>query len=382
MQKKQKIRIAYVLRTEVRAGVEEHVLSLLQRLDTRRFQTYLVAPPKLIAAYGTDMNKTNTIVFPLKIKHYFDFNGMIKFFRFLKKNRIDIVNTHMFFTSFYYTPIAKLARVPITIETSHGVEKWRAEKGIIKRTSFIIDRTFSHFQRRILAVSHACKKDLIEIKGISPSKIVVIQNGRDLDNFKPIGRKDVADLRRGYGISEDEFIFGVLARLDFQKGHKYLLDAVAILVKVHQNFKVLFIGDGPLRNILQRRTRELGVEKFIVFTGFKKDVQRHLAMIDVMVLPSLYEGLPLGVIEAAAMERPVIATSVDGTPEAIIHGKTGLLVEPRNCQALFEAMKFALENKEVMAEMGRRGREFALEHFTLERQIKETESLYEALVNK
>jgi len=375
-----KIRIAYVLCAEERGGVEEHVLSIVRQIDRSRFLPFVVAPPKLLELFGKDLTETETTVLPLKLNGFFDVTGRLNFISFLRKNRIKIVNTHMFIASISFSPLARLAGVPVLLETSHGVEKWRLEKGVIKRNSFIIDRFYSMMQSRILAVSHACREDLVNIKGIPREKISVVQNGRDLSSFTPLPTERRLALRAQYGLTEGDFVFGVMARLDFQKGHIYLFEAVRQLIARRTDFKLLVIGDGVLRDELRHKVLESEIQSQVIFTGFQRDLPGYQAILDVHVLPSLFEGLPLGLIEASAMERPVIATSVDGTPEVIIDGKTGILVPPRDPEKLAQAMEYALNNKSEMVAMGKRGRIYVLEHFTLDRQINETESLYESLI--
>lgn len=375
-----KIRIAYVLCAEERGGVEEHVLSLVRDIDRSRFLPYVVAPPKLFDLFGKDLADTDATVLPLKLQGLFDIAGRFDFISFLRKHRIQIVNTHMFIASISFSPLARLAGVPVLIETSHGVEKWRLEKGFVKRNSFVVDRLISMLQTRILAVSHACSRDLVEIKGIPPKKIVVVQNGRDLSNFSPLLPERRKALRALYGLSDEDYVFGVMARLDFQKGHVYLFEAITLLLKKRKDFKVLVIGDGILREDLRQKVMELGIEAHVIFTGFQKDLPGYHGVLDVHVLPSLFEGLPLGLIEASAMERPVIATEVDGSPEVIVKNETGILVPPRNPAKLADALEYALNNKDAMVAMGKKGRTFALEHFTLERQVRESEDLYSSLV--
>jgi len=370
------IRIAYVLRAEERGGVEEHVLSIVKSIDCDRFKPYVVASVKLLELMGEELASAGADILPLKITGFADLKGMRAFYRFLRQNHIDIVNTHMFIASLYYSPIAWLAQVPVLLETSHGVEKWRLSKGFLKRHSFIVDRMVSCLQSRILAVSHACRNDLIKIKKIPAKKITVVQNGRDLKSFTPLAPERRHDLRKRWGLRDDDFVFGVMARLDFQKGHDYLFEAVRFVLQRRQDFKLLIIGDGVLRDQLMRRMFDLSIQDHVLFTGFQSDIQGYHGILDVNILPSLYEGLPLGLIEASAMECPVIATHVDGTPEVILDGQTGILVPPHDPQSLADAMLYALEHKEKLIQMGKNGRKFVKKHFNLERQIVETEALY------
>ena len=375
-----KIRIAYVLVTEVRAGVEEHVLSLLAHLNRDKFEPFLVAPPCLVEAFGKDLTELNVTTLPLRVNGLADIKGRVRFWRFLRKHKIDIVNTHMFLASFRFTPLALLARVPVRLETCHLIEKWRLEKGWIKRNSFVVDRWYAKMQSAILAVSHACKRELVDIKGIRPDNIFVVQNGRSLEMFDPLQTGDARQrLRKHYGFSDDELVFGVMARLELQKGHEYLLEAVAKIADRRQGFRVLLVGDGARREELKSLATRLGIGNRVIFAGFQSDVAGHYAAMDVKVLPSLYEGLPLCVIEAMAMEKPVIATEVDGTPEVVQHKVNGLLVPAKDAAALSEALEYALDHRAEFLAMGREGRQRVTERFSLATQVKETEILYERL---
>ncbi|MBU1568070.1 MAG: glycosyltransferase family 4 protein [Proteobacteria bacterium] len=355
----------------------------MKGIDKSRFQAFIVAPAKLLKSLQQDLEPGEAELLPLWISCIWDWQEMLRFFRFLRKNRIQIVNTHMFIATFYYAPIARLAGVPLVLETTHLMEKWRLGKGFFRRNSFLLDRVFYLLLDKVLAVSNSCKRDLIAMRGISADKIVVIQNGRDLEKFQPkINTQRGIELRKKYNYDTEDFIFGVLARLNHQKGHKYLLQAIKILQDRGVSIKVIFVGDGELKESLLAQCNALGIGDQIVFAGFQKDMPAYFAMIDVMVLPSLYEGLPLCAIEALAMERPAIATAVDGTPEIVIPDKTGILVAAKDGKVLAEAIVYALKNQETMRQLGRNGRTFVLEKFSLQRQVNETEALYDKLCFK
>lgn len=374
-----KIRIAYVLPTEVRGGVEEHVLSLVKEIDKEKFSPYIVAPACLLESLKQDLDPGEAVLLPLRISSLIDLREMMRFIHFLRHHHIHIVNTHMFIATFYYAPLARLARVPIVMETTHLMEKWRLGKGFIKRHSFLIDRVFYLLLDRAIAVSHACKKDLMKMKRIPDAKVTVVQNGRDLANFRPISNGRRTDLRMRYGYEQDDYVFGVFARLNHQKGHRYFLEAVKILKDRGVSVKSIFVGGGELNDSLMQQCKELDIEEQIVFAGAQKDMPGFFSMIDCLVLPSLYEGLPLCVIEALAMAKPVIATAVDGTPEIVIHDKTGLLIESQDPEGLAKALDYAQTNRELMDKMADAGRQFVVDNFSLKRQVQQTEFLYEEL---
>lgn len=379
------IRIAYVLNSFIRAGVEEHVLSLLRNVNRDRFRPFLFAPPRLIAAFGNDLNDLDVQVVPLHIRGLWDMASMYRFWRLIRQHAITIINTHMFQASFYYTPLALAARAPVRLETAHLLESWRLERWprCIRRASFAVDRSIARMQHAFLAVSDSCKRNLIEVKGIPADKITVIANGRDLNGFtRQAGQSRRNDIRQRLGIAPSEFVFGTMARLEKQKNHEFLLRAVSRLAASRNGFRVVLVGDGASRPSLQDLASRLEIAHLVTFAGFQADVVGHYAAFDVHVLPSLYEGLPLALIEALAMETPIIATDVDGNNEVVRHGDNGLLVPLGDIDALCNALAYAIDNREVIGEMARHGRQHVTELFSLERQVRDTELLYERLLRK
>jgi glycosyltransferase involved in cell wall biosynthesis len=140
--------------------------------------------------------------------------------------------------------------------------------------------------------------------------------------------------------------------------------------------RLLVVGDGRLRATLERRVKELGIAHSVLFAGFRADVPRVLDAVDVLVLPSLYEGMPLTAIEASAMAKPVVATAVDGTPEVIREGRTGRLVPPRDPAALSRALGALLRDPAGAQRLGCAGRDFVLARFELTRQVDATARVY------
>ena len=170
-----------------------------------------------------------------------------------------------------------------------------------------------------------------------------------------------------------------MARLDDQKGHRHLIDALAILAPRRPNLVTLLAGEGPLEQSLRAQCAALGLDHRVRFLGYRRDVPELLEAADIVVLPSLYEGLPLVAIEALAAGRPMVATEVDGTPEVVIHEKTGLLAPPANPAALAAAIERLLDNPALASRLASEGRKFVGENFALQRQIEQTVALYSEL---
>jgi glycosyltransferase involved in cell wall biosynthesis len=183
-------------------------------------------------------------------------------------------------------------------------------------------------------------------------------------------------LRQHWGIPDNVPVLGVVGRLEAQKGHRFLVEALPQVLAEFPDACVLLVGEGSLRPALEAQASTLGIRDRLIFAGFQHDVSVYLNAMDVVVLPSLYEGMPLAAIEAAAMAKPMVATSVDGTTEVIQHGSTGLLVPPAAPGPLARAILTLLQQPELARQYGQAARRQALHRFDLRRQVGETERLY------
>jgi glycosyltransferase involved in cell wall biosynthesis len=368
--------IVHLLTGKVRAGVEEHSLSLLARLREFGFQPWLAAPPALLRAMDSDLETAGVERLSLEFSSPLDLAAGARLARFVRRRRVALLHTHSFAASLAGAAVARMAGVGAVLETCHGPEVWRMGRRL--RGSFWIDRQVGRLVDLFIAVSHAAARHLIERKRVSQSKVRVIHNGRDFSRYRPLGAETRARIRAALGIGAGPALLAV-ARLDEQKGHRYLLDAAARLSARWPELVVLLAGEGPLEAALRGQSARLGIERRVRFLGYRADVPELLHAADVVVLPSLYEGLPLVAIETLAAARPLVATAVDGTPEAVADAKTGLLVAPGDGAALAGAIGRMLEDPTLAARMAAAGRESVRENFALERQIEQTIAVYREL---
>jgi glycosyltransferase involved in cell wall biosynthesis len=365
-----RVSVLFALTSPVRGGIEEVVLALARRLDPREFRLALAAPAPLLEAFTPDLKGVAVETLAVEAESWRRPDEVAKLSAFIERVRPDIVNAHLFRSTAVAAPLGRWhgARV---IETYHGREGWR--RGLLGG-NFLADRLVSRFVDRVIAVSEAARAFLISGKGYDARKIVVVPNGRDLSVFRPGAGGDA--VRKELGIDRATPLVGVVGRLEEQKGHVYMLDAWPSVLAEFPDARLLLVGDGSLRGALERRARDLGVAPSVLFAGFRPDVPRVLDALDVLALPSLYEGMPLTVIEASAMAKPVVATAVDGTPEVIREGRTGRLVPPRVPAALSRALRAVLRDPAAAHEMGRAGRDFVLDRFDLRRQVEATARVY------
>jgi glycosyltransferase involved in cell wall biosynthesis len=364
-----KIRVAMFSNSPSRGGVEQHILTLLHSLDRSRFELFFVCDPALLEILKNE-TPADVKVFAVELRAFSDFRGAFQFRAWLNLNKIDLVHCHMSWATLFGGTTAKLAGVPKVIETTHIREVWR--KGW--KSSYAFDRLISTAVDRYIAVSDANGEYLVNEKHLPQAKVTVIKNGADLRQFVP--RQSTNALRRQFGFTDDDLVILVPARLEEQKGHKYLIAAVAEARKSFADFHVVFLGSGALKAELLHQVESAGLSNTIHFVEFQSNMQEWFAMCSFAALPSLYEGLPLVAIEALACERTLVASAVDGTPEIVVHEKTGLLVPPAEPHSLANAILRLMSDEPLRNQLARNGRRYVVESFSIERQVAETESLY------
>ncbi len=355
----------------VRAGVEEHILLLLRGLDRRLFRPILACPPGLLEKFGADL-PGDVQTAPIELFGPADFAAFLSLMRLLRHERVRILHSHQFRASFFASPAGRLAGVPLIIETTHVRELWRQTGW---KSSHLWDRLGSRFVDRYIAVSAANARYLTEEKKISADKVITIRNGCEVDRFDP-SHEAPPGLRRSLGFEEHDPVILVPARLEPQKGHRVLLEALPPVLERFPTTKVVFAGEGTLRPELESQAHRLGVAAAVRFLGFQSNIQDWLALCNFTSLPSFYEGLPIAAIESLAAGTPMVATAVDGTPEVVLDGKTGLLVPPGNSLLLADALCRLLASPSLQQSLGQAGRDYVLKEFSRERQIELTQHLY------
>lgn len=392
------IKVLYFLNNKVRGGVEEHVLCLLKGLNRSEFDPLIVCPEELIELMSKELKEYNVKSYPICIRQWTQLKEIKNFLNVLKQEKPDIVHSHLLFATMFAAPLSKLAKVPKVIDTAHIREAWR--KGIKK--AYFIDRFFYSFVDEIIAVSDAIKRYLVETKKLPSSKIVVIKNGVELTKFKvpkgasaqvPKSPGEHGNMGTGNKCSSTQeprrtwepetwehgnlkLKVGVIGRLEEQKGHKYFLEAIHKLGEEANRAEFLIVGDGSLRKSLETMAKDLNITAHVKFLGYRSDVVDILKSLDIFVLPSLFEGLPLVALEASAMGKAIIVTNVDGSPEAVIHKETGLVVPAKDSDALKDAMLELMNDNHKLIQYGKNAKKFIEENFDIKKQIRETGEIY------
>ncbi len=362
--------VLYFSSALARGGAEEHLLGLLRGLDRSQFHPYLACPAALARALGEAIPNDVPVV-PLRLRGPHHGGAALRLAARLRGWRIDVLHSHLFYASLFATPVGRAAGVAVLVETPHLREEWR--KGW--KGHFALDRAVSRAVDAHIAVSRANARYLLEVKGLAAEKIFVIENGIDLDRFTaPL--PSPAPLRAALGLASRDPVLLVIGRLERQKGHPVLLRALPELRRRFPRLRLICLGEGSQRTALEREAGRLGVTGAVHFAGYQAAIEPWLALADVVVLPSWFEGLPLAALEALAAGRPLVATAVDGTSEIVRHERTGLLAPAGDSAALVAAIQRLLLAPAWAARLAREGRRSVFAHFDRRTQIARTQDLY------
>jgi glycosyltransferase involved in cell wall biosynthesis len=355
-------------------GTEEHVLELASRLDRKRFDV-TVCTLKGDGVIARELRNRGVRVVALQGGGKLDPCMLMRLWRLIRRERPDVIHAFLFWANLAGRVVAQFLRVPLCISSYHDVEVRRIWYQLLA------DRLTVKWTHVMMCCSDAVRQSILSDIGGEESKYVTIPFGIDVSRFN--GKRSLR--REDLGLHEGLPVIGTVCRLvEPKKGLGILLQAVAGFRERFPSpgLQLLIVGEGPAYKGLREQSERLGIAPWVVFAGVRRDIPRLLPLLDVFVLPSLYEGFGIAILEAMAAGRPVIATEVGGIPEVVIHRETGLLVPPGNPEALTDAIHWALSHPDDARALGIRGRERACRHFSIESVVRQHEELYDACMQR
>jgi glycosyltransferase involved in cell wall biosynthesis len=292
--------------------------------------------------------------------------------RLMRRGRYDVVHSTLYQADVATRIAGRLAGIPVNVSLVQCSYTW------LRWYHFLVDRWTARMSDGVMVVSEATRRFSLERERLPANKVVTLRNAINLDRFDAITDRAAtsSEVRAALGYSASEVLICVVGRLHPQKGHTYLFQALQRLRRQFPALRLLVVGDGPLRAALEAECQERGLADIVQFLGMRQDVPQLLAACDIFCLPSLYEGLPLVVLEAMAMRCPIVATAVDGTAEAIEDEQQGLLVPAADVQALEGALQRLLSDPALGSALAEAGRRRVVAEFSFERMMQETEALY------
>jgi glycosyltransferase involved in cell wall biosynthesis len=293
--------------------------------------------------------------------------------REFRRARPAIVHTHLIHADLHGLVAARLAAVPIVVTTRHNLNPFRS-----RPLSRLLHRLYWPRVDGCIAVSEGVARFAVEIEGAPPARVRTIRHGL----AEPAPDPDRAALRARLGIGEGERIVGMVGRLVEQKGFAFGLEAFARIADRFPDGRLLIAGDGPLRRELERRAETLGLSGRVLFLGWCPDAAALMGALDLLLVPSLWEGFGLVILEAMARGLPVIASAVGGIPEVVVAGTTGILVQPRDVDGISRALAELLDDGARRQHLGQAARERVRENFGAQRMVAQTIELYNELAGR
>ncbi len=360
-----KIKVVYIITSLGIGGAEKILLTTIRNLNHMLFSIYVISlynQNALLNEYKRHCEK----VYFLKYRNKYNPFIIIKIYKIIKLIKPDVVHTHMPHATIWGRIAALLAGTKIIMTTEHNISVWRKSNFLFWFFYWLT----ALFTDKIITVSQAIKKQLINTLFISPQKIEVIYNGINIDEFV-MEIKAPSDL-----LSISHPIIGTIGRLHKIKGHAVLIESMRFVKKQFPQGNLIIIGDGEEKMKLQRLVRKYALSNSVHFLGTRNDLLGYLKLMDIFVFPSLEEGLGLALIEACAAGKPCIASCVGGIPEIIENSVNGILVPPDEPEILAEKITWLLRNKNIMRQMGLHAKQIVQKKFNITNTIKKLETLY------
>ncbi len=363
----------HTIRQGMIGGGETHVLDLVSALDPALFESEVLSftDGEMVSRLAA-LNVPCTVIYTEK---GFDYKVWGKVYDLIRKGNFDLVHAHGTRACSNSFRASKKSGLPL-VYTIHGWS-FHQDQGLLTRTVRELSERFLVNQSvRNVAVSESNREE--GVKKLGMPNAVVIKNGINLQKFDP---DRVFELSRNhFGIPEGKLLVGMIARLTVQKDPHTFLKAAAAVLKVLEHVHFVLVGGGDLEESCRQLAKELNIEASVTFAGFHTNVPAVLNILDVYCLPSLWEGLPIGILEAMAMRKAIVATPVDGTKEILTHGQTGLLFDEQDEQQLAKALLHLLENPAIRKQLGQNAQNEVRKHYSTQRVADEVGALYKDVI--
>lgn len=384
-----KVRVLHIITRLIIGGAQENTLWTvkgLMKLD--RYDVKLISGPPLgpegSLAEEAKKDGVYLIIFPQlrrAINPFLDVMSLLKLYRFIKKERIQIVHTHSSKAGILGRLAAKAAGVPVIIHTIHGLPFHPYQNRAVNWLYRKLERLAGSWTTKIITVSDAMLEGACSA-GVAPrEKFVTIYSGIETEKFVDL-KCDVNAIKARLGIPVNAPVVGKIARLFPLKGHEYLMQAAPLIVKEFPDVRFLLIGDGILKEGLMNEAKRLGILDNFIFAGLipPDDIPPLIYAMDVLVHTSLREGLARAIPQAFLCAKPVVTFDIDGAREVVKDGKTGYIIAPKDTKALAEKVIVLLKDRAKAAQFGEEGKRIAAPLFGVDTMVERIDALYRELI--
>lgn len=367
-----KIRILSFQSGDILGGTELNNYRIISRMDRERFEVdvcFLDNEGPLTPLYRALGFRVYHLLAGCKLQ----LSSCLRLTRILRRTHYDILHIFGLRANLIGRVVGRLFGVRRIITGQRSVDAWRSG------WHALADHLTSPLVSVYISNSYAGAETLRTRERISREKVIVIHNGIDWSRFA-LPRLP-GPVRHLLGVPPEVPVIVSVGELRDAKGHSYLLEAVSKLRSVGKEFRMWLVGDGVLRETIERQIRQFGLESIVTILGSRKEIPEILRESDIYCLASLWEGLPTSIMEAMSSALPVVATAVGGVPELVRDGETGLLVPSRDPKALAEALAKLLDSPRMRVAFGEAGQSVIKRHFAIADKIRDLEKVYEDLLS-
>lgn len=363
-----RIKIFYLTTSPQIAGAEKMLYELVTRLDKSKFESVVwVLKSEKDGLLLEHLRKQGIEAHTVDMTSKWQIHKLVHLYKNIKTFKPDILQSYLFFDNIIGRVLGRLAGVPIIVSGQRNVD---IQQGVIRKW---IDRRTSPLTDYVISNTKAGMNLTIKNLGLAKERVYAISNGVEADKVNS-HKLDISHLI-GKKIPNDTFIVGSISFMIEQKGLSDLIKAAKEVFKTHPHVKFVLIGDGPIKNNLEKSIQDLKDKIFLV--GHKENAADYIPLFDCLVLPSLWEGMPNVVMEAMAQNIPVVATNVGGVPELIEDGKNGFIVKSGDINSLVNGLKKMIRLSPTERQvMGKHGLEHLRTNFTFEKMVSSYENLY------
>lgn len=362
-------RVLHLITTMPVGGAENLILTTMRLLDPEQFSSVLCC----IQAQGplgleAEQSGFKVVTLNRMKQKQFDSQAVTDIEEVIRREQVDIVHCHLYHAALYGRLAAKRAGVPsiVTVHNIYSKPKWHRR---------LLNWWLARHTAKIIAVSHPVGNDVLHHDHIDKQRLVVIPNGIDLSPMHHM--LDSGTAKERLGLSANDPIIGCIGRLEPQKGHHFLLEALSLLRKERGDSPhLIIVGEGSQRHRICDIIASENLQDRVHLLGSRRDIPEILAAFDIFVLPSLWEGLPLALLEAMAAGVPVIASAVGGIGEVLNHGEYGIALPPGDVHALYSAIAGLLDTPEKRVNLGQRGAKRVVQNYSAASMVHQLEEIY------
>lgn len=306
-----------------------------------------------------------------------DSRALLRLYQLFRSRKFQVVHTHSTKAGLLGRLAGRGARVPVIIHTVHGFP-FEMNGDLRSRSYVALERLVGHITHRIVCVGEVLRQEVSAWKIVAETKLVTIYSGIDFSSYVP--KRPAVETKSGLELEGSWPIIGSIGRLSEQKAQHYLIEAIALLKHKYPQVKLLLVGEGELRPLLCRQIQDLGLSANVSLLGERDDITDLLNVLDIYAMSSRWEGVGRALTEAMYWGLPIVATTVNGVKEVILHQETGLLVPPRDPKALATAIDRLVSDLELAKLLGSNAQRKARDLMNSERMITAIEELYARLL--